>query len=125
MWRGPNQGARRHNRRPNSANTARRETERWGGVAETVVTRIKRANNTTWQPIILLTSQEVYEWRQLLGLSQREFSRLLGYSSPVVGLWERGRKPVPRHVYSRFYNLVLPLMWEQEEARRRNGGNSK
>ena len=42
-----------------------------------------------------MTSQEIKELRQKLGLSQEYFAIKVGVSAKTVARWERGTKPIP------------------------------
>ena len=44
------------------------------------------------------TADEIRKARKLLGLTQREFARLIGSSTPTVERWEASKKEIT-HLY--------------------------
>lgn len=53
------------------------------------------------------SAEEIYALRQLLGLSQEDFARLIGASRPSVGAWERADRTAPP---SRTADLLMKLV---------------
>ena len=60
--------------------------------------------------IKLMQSEELCKWRQQLGLTQEELSRLLGVYRVTINRWERGARAIP---------AFLPLALEALEHRLR------
>lgn len=66
---------------------------------------------------VVITGEQLRAMRCAVGLSQKELSRRLSYSSPVVGCWERGIWCIPPAVYPRLMRLLRDELVCQVEGR--------